>query len=135
MFNASKKYKGEIVKLRYMEETVNRNLPTKAKRNPDVHGSRFLLELDIQLHEPEKKLVHTSEYVYLPKDSNELCHTDNFQWRKTPTVDVYLVVSCECIYSIHLWYCASCSLILLVSYSEEPGSLGEPPHTEHGRGT
>ena len=79
-----------------MEETViNSDLPTNTKHNPDVYGSRFLLELDIQLYTPKKQLVHTSEYVYLPKDSNELCHTATFQWRKTPTVDVYFVVTCE----------------------------------------
>ena len=94
-FNASSKYQGDIVKLRYMEETTNRNLPTRAKKNPDVHGSRFLVEFDVQLIEPENKLVHTSEYVYLPKGSSELCHTSNFQWKKSPVVDVYLVVSCE----------------------------------------
>ena len=78
-----------------MEETTNRNLPTKAKKNPDVHGSRFLVEFDIQLSEPENKLVHTSEYVYLAKGLESLCHTSNLQWRRSPTVDVYLVVSCE----------------------------------------
>ena len=86
-----------------MEETTNRNLPTKAKKNPDVHGSRFLIEFDIQLLEPEKELVHTSEYVYLAKGSSELCHTSNYQWKKSPTVDVYFVVSCEYSTVVYLW--------------------------------
>ena len=89
-----------------MEETVNTNLPPPTEKGatkvgPYVHGSRFLLELDIQLYAPEKQLVHTSEYVYLPADSNELCHTDNFQWRKNSTVDVYFVITREW----HLFVC------------------------------
>ena len=100
-FNASNKYKGSILKLRHMEETVNRNIATKKVRNPTPIGSRFLIELDVQLLEPENKVVHTSEYVYLPKDSTALCHTTNFQWQKSPTVDVYFVVSREyCIFNV-----------------------------------
>ena len=101
-FNASKEYKGEIVKLRYMEETVNTDLPAPTEEgvtpvSPYVYGSRFLLELDVQLYAPEKQLVHTSEYVYLRKlkDSSELCHPTNLQWKKTPTVKVYFIVTCE----------------------------------------
>lgn len=101
-FQASKKYKGDIIKIHYLEESRNSKVPTKKTRHPEVVGYRYLLELDIQLHEPEEKLIHTSEYVYLPKDSTELCHTSNFQWRKSPTVDVYFVVSCEyTLYSQH----------------------------------
>ena len=78
-----------------MEETVNKNIATKKKKDPDVFGSRFLVEFDIQLEQPESKLVYTSEYVYLPKGTDNLCHTSNFQWRRSPTVDVYFIVSRE----------------------------------------
>jgi len=37
------------------------------------------------------EIVHTSEYTYLPKDSEALCHTQNFQWIKD--VDVHIVIS------------------------------------------
>ena len=39
-------------------------------------------------------VVHTSEYVYLPANTTQLCHTANFQW--TPNTDVHLVVTGEC---------------------------------------
>ena len=77
---ASTEVKGEVVGLHYLEETTNKG-----------DGSRFLLELDIQLLEPRNELVHTSEYVYLKTGSSELCHTSNFEWRKN--VEVYFVVS------------------------------------------
>ncbi len=35
--------------------------------------------------------VYTSEYVYLPAGTSELCHAENFQWRKD--IDVYLVMT------------------------------------------
>ena len=37
--------------------------------------------------------IHTSEYVYLPKGSDKLCHTSNFQWRRD--VIVYMVIAGE----------------------------------------
>ena len=58
-------------------------------------GSRFLLEMDVQLHEPHEEIVHTSEYVYLKKGSSKLCHASNFQWKKN--VDVYFVVAGKCV--------------------------------------
>ena len=69
----------ELAKLHYLEETTNKE-----------DGSRFLLEMDVRLNST-KDLVHTSEYVYLKKNSSHLCHTTNFQWTKN--VDVYFVVS------------------------------------------
>ena len=77
---ASQNVKGRVVGLHYLEETTNKN-----------QGSRFLLEMDVQLLEPRRELVHTSEYVYLKSSSDQLCHTSNFQWRKN--VMVYFVVS------------------------------------------
>lgn len=53
-------------------------------------GSRFFLELMIEIENPQG-IINTSEYVYLPKDGNTLCHTSNFQWKRS--VDVHLVVS------------------------------------------
>ena len=69
-----------MIGLRSLEETTNRD-----------DGSRFLLEMDIQLHEPHAETVHTSEYVYLKKGSSNLCHTSNFQWTKN--VDVHFIVA------------------------------------------
>ena len=77
------KLNGTVKDLRYLEQTFN-----------DKNGSRFLLELDIQLHQPAEETVHTSEYVYLNKDSNHLCHTSNFQWAEA--THVHLVVSGVC---------------------------------------
>jgi len=77
--NTSKEVNGEVVKLHYLEETPNRG-----------DGSRFLLEMEVQLKEDEKT-VYTAEYVYLKAGSSELCHTSNFQWTKN--VDVYFLVT------------------------------------------
>ena len=77
--NASKLINGDLVSLRYLEETPNKE-----------DGSRFLLEMDIQLYDPEE-IAHTSEYVYLKKDSDYLCHTNNFQWTKN--AEVYFIVA------------------------------------------
>ena len=71
---------GTIVGLHYMEQTTNKE-----------DGSRYLLEMDVQLHQPHEELVHTSEYVYHKKGVPSICHTSNFQWRKS--VDVHFVVS------------------------------------------
>lgn len=79
----SEEVNGTVQGLRYMEETPNKN-----------EGSRFLLEMDVQLHQPKEETVHTSEYVYLKKGSSQLCHTSNFQWTKD--VDVHFVVSGGC---------------------------------------
>ena len=79
---ASENVSGTVLGLHYMEETTNKN-----------EGSRFLLEMDIQLHQPKEETVHTSEYVYLKKGSSQLCHTSNFQWTKA--VEVHFVVSGE----------------------------------------
>jgi hypothetical protein len=68
------------------EVTINKIEETENKKA----GSRFLLELDIQL-EGESDVLHTSEYVYLAAGASGLCHTSNFQWKRN--VDVYLVVS------------------------------------------
>ena len=67
----SKHFKGSLVLLRYLEQTENKE-----------EGSRFLLEMDIQLDHPRKELVHTSEYAYLKKGTSHLCHTSNFQWKR-----------------------------------------------------
>ena len=77
---ASPTLSGSVSGLHSLEQTFN-----------NKNGSRFLLELDIQLHQPAEETVHTSEYVYLNKDSTHLCHTSNFQWTKN--VDVHFVVS------------------------------------------
>lgn len=74
-------HKGHVSQLVNMEETYNNN-----------DGSRFLLELVIELNHP-KGLINTSEYVYLPSGSDDLCHTSNFQWKSG--VRVYLVVAGE----------------------------------------
>ena len=78
--DASEKVRGKVVGLHYLEETTNK-----------ADGSRFLLEMDVQLTQPRQELVHTSEYVYLKKGTSDLCHTSNFQW--TQSVDVHFVVS------------------------------------------
>jgi hypothetical protein len=67
-------------KFRNIEQTVNKE-----------DGSRFLLEMDVQLHQPKEETVHTSEYVYLKKGSSRLCHTTNFQWNKEAYV--HLIVA------------------------------------------
>ncbi len=71
---------GSVVRLLSLEETANKE-----------DGSRFLLEMEVQLHEPQEEIIYTSEYVYLKKDSSQLCHTSNFQWTKN--AEVHLVVS------------------------------------------
>ena len=78
--HAKKTLEGDVVATHYMEETPNKN-----------DGSRFLIELDIQLYKPTEELVHISEYVYLHKASNVLCHTSNFQWTKN--AEVYFIVA------------------------------------------
>jgi hypothetical protein len=75
---ADKSSSGEV-KINKFEETENKKA-----------GSRFLLELDIQL-EGESEVLHTSEYVYLATGASSLCHTSNFQWKKN--ADVHIVVS------------------------------------------
>ena len=65
-----------------MEETTN-----------GKQGSRFLLELVIEIS-GTSELINTSEYVYLPSGSNQLCHASNFQWKRK--VHVYLVVAGGC---------------------------------------
>jgi hypothetical protein len=79
---AESKVKASVIGLRHLEETANKN-----------DGSRFLLEMDLQLHHPKEETLHTSEYVYLKKGSSQLCHTTNFQWNKE--VEVHFVVSGE----------------------------------------
>ncbi len=80
---ASKEVQGTVMGLHYLEETTNKG-----------DGSRFLLEMDMQLHQPRQELVRTSEYVYLKKGSSHLCHTSNFQWSQN--VHVHFVVSGMC---------------------------------------
>ena len=78
------KIKGDVMRLHHLEETTNKD-----------RGSRFLLEMEVQLHHPEKKVITTSEYVYLEKDSSKLCHTSNFQWKKND--EVYFVIAGMCL--------------------------------------
>ena len=78
-----------MVGLYYLEET-----PNKEFHEEEEEGSRFLLEMDVQLLEPRRELVHTSEYVYLKHGSDQLCHTSNFQWTKN--VEVYFVLAGKC---------------------------------------
>ena len=78
----SKKQTGRVSQLINLEETKN-----------GEQGSRFLLELMIELHNPSE-LINTSEYVFLPKGEDRLCHTSNFQWKTK--VDVHLVVTGGC---------------------------------------
>ena len=80
--NESKSHNGQVSHLINLEETKN-----------GEQGSRFLLELMIELRNPSE-LINTSEYVYLPKGEERLCHTSNFQWMKN--VDVHLIVSGGC---------------------------------------
>ena len=99
---------GRVLKIHHMEETVNQALTapstTSSKKRrrrrrkavkPPIYGSRFLLELDIELNKPKQRVFHTSEYVYLPKGSDNLCHTVNFQWRRNHVIDVYFVIASE----------------------------------------
>ncbi len=72
-------HKGHVSQLINMEETIN-----------EEDGSRFLLELVVELTNPQE-FVNTSEYVYLKTGSDKLCHTSNFQWQRG--VKVYLVVT------------------------------------------
>ena len=74
-------HKGHV-SLVNIEETVNKK-----------DGSRFLLELVIELTNPQE-LINTSEYVYLQTGSDKLCHTSNFQWQRG--VKVYLIVAGGC---------------------------------------
>ena len=82
--NNSKEIKGDVMALRYLEETPNKG-----------DGSRFLLEMDVQLYGDDEETVHTSEYVYLKTGSNFLCHTTNFQWTKN--AEVYFIVTGKCV--------------------------------------
>ena len=72
-------HKGHVSQLINMEETIN-----------EEDGSRFLLELVVELTNPQE-FVNISEYVYLKNGSDKLCHTSNFQWQRG--VKVYLVVT------------------------------------------
>jgi hypothetical protein len=91
-----------------MEETINQALtapapppgPRRRRRRrkptkPPIYGSRFLLELDVELKTPQPRVIHTSEYVYVPKDSDNLCHTVNFQWRRPHPIDIYFIIASE----------------------------------------
>ena len=51
--------------------------------------------MDVELKMPQPRVIHTSEYVYLPKDSDNLCHTINFQWRRSRPIEVYFVIASE----------------------------------------
>ena len=51
--------------------------------------------MDVELKTPQPRVIHTSEYVYLPKDSDNLCHTVNFQWRRSRPIEVYFVIASE----------------------------------------
>ncbi|XP_019864255.1 PREDICTED: N-acetyl-beta-glucosaminyl-glycoprotein 4-beta-N-acetylgalactosaminyltransferase 1-like [Amphimedon queenslandica] len=74
-FYTNRKVKG----IHYLVETKDQS-----------YGSRFLLEMDIQLENGDT--MQTSEYVYLPnKKRGRLCHTLNFQWKRN--INVYIVVS------------------------------------------
>lgn len=97
---------GKVLKIHHMEETVNQALtapaPTGPRRRrrrrrppakPPIYGSRFLIEMDVELKTPQPRVIHTSEYVYLPKDSDNLCHTVNFQWRRSRPIEVYFVIA------------------------------------------
>ena len=85
-FGANKDLVGNVRGLYHLEETKLRN------------DSRFLLEMEIDLLKPEKRVVHTSEYIYLKK--GQLCQIPGFQW--TRNVEVHLIVAgnswlCTCI--------------------------------------
>ena len=86
---ALKASNGDIMRLHHLEQTINKD-----------HGSRFLLEMEVQLYHPEKRIVHTSEYVYLKNGSSKLCHTSNFQWKKN--VEVYFVIAGISLILIHI---------------------------------
>lgn len=81
-FNTSKDVLGNVIGLHYLEETTNEGA-----------GSRFLLEMDIKLQQDQKEMVHTSEYVYMKKNSTQLCQTSNFKW--TMNVEIHFVVAGE----------------------------------------
>ena len=96
----SKKHTGRVSQLINLEETKN-----------GEQGSRFLLELMVELHNTSE-LINTSEYVFLPKGEDKLCHTSNFQWKKK--VDVHLVVSGGCGLRVSPWpYYVACNLLLI----------------------
>eukprot|EP00731_Ephydatia_muelleri_P026583 Em0018g683a len=75
----SSSYQNDNVRIYQLEETINGR-----------SGSRFHLEMELK-PTGNGASIYTSEYVYLPAGSNELCHTTNFQW--TPRAFVYLVTS------------------------------------------
>jgi glycosyltransferase involved in cell wall biosynthesis len=68
-----------VLGVHYLEETYNEG----------YGGSRFLLEMDVQL---QNGTVRTSEYVYLPKDGSKLCHTTNFQWDQNVHVTLLITM-------------------------------------------
>ena len=121
---AASTVKGSLVGLRSLEETANRN-----------DGSRFLLEMDVQLHQPQEQTVHTSEYVYLKKGSSQLCHTSNFQWTKN--AHVHFIVSGVyfsflCYFEVELFF-FFLFFFFFFSPSEKPWAVGSPSHIQHGR--
>jgi hypothetical protein len=96
-FNKSS-HRGVVHRIRYMDTTENlRNRYLDQSDNHRSAGTRMLLEMDVTL-EGEGDVIHTSEYVYLPKGGHTLCHTSNFQWQKN--VDVHIVVSVK---NLGLW--------------------------------
>jgi hypothetical protein len=67
-----------VLGVHYLEETYNKG----------YGGSRFLLEMDVQL---QNGVVHTSEYIYLPKNGTNFCKLAEYKWKKN--VNVALIVT------------------------------------------
>ncbi len=99
--NSSKTIESDSATLRYMEETPNKG-----------DGSRFLLEMDVQLSGVDGETVHTSEYVYLKAGSDVLCHTSNFEWKKQ--MEVYFVVTGLCVHGYR--YIFGCVWVFFCSF-------------------
>ena len=91
----------KVLKIHHLELTQNKSLrPVRDKKNRRKllwphYGDRFLIEMEVRLEKPEPRVVYTSEYAYMPRNSDKLCHTSNFQWKRSGPANVYLVVACE----------------------------------------
>ena len=70
------------------------------------------------------KMIHTSEFVYLARGTEELCHTSNLEWRKD--VNVHVIVSGDLITLVTLSYPR------LLLCSEGPVTMDTTSHTQHG---
>lgn len=62
------------------------------RKTDENRGKRYLIE--VKLHDvKDNNSVTLSEYVFMPKDTKQLCYPENFQWNATSPV--YLIVTAK----------------------------------------